>query len=134
MPILKVKNKRRAERKHCCVPVDAKADGPFGQVKTINFSKGGIGFISYQKIPLHKQIPIEIDLPGDQASVLVMGKVQWVRAVITASQKFYQVGVVFEDILQGSRSRLNQYFRGASRAKAAHPKTFSSVGRNPELL
>ena len=111
MPTLKAQNKRRSERKDCFVPVEGKSDGPFGAVKTLDFSKGGFGFLSYKKIPLYKKIPIEIDLHGDKDPVLVVGKVQWVRPVTTASQAIYRIGVVFEDILQGSRSRLNRYFR-----------------------
>ena len=111
MPTIKVKNKRQSERKDCFVPVDGKTGGPFSAVKTINFSKGGLGFISYRKIPLNKQIPIEIDLHGDKEPVLVIGKVKWVRPIENVNGGAYRIGVVFGDILQGSQSRLNKYFR-----------------------
>src|SRR6266850_1332123 len=100
-------NKRKSERFHCFVPIEGKAGSIFESSHSIDISKGGIGFIARQEVPLNKKIAIEIALAPDGESLLVIGKVTWVRQL---SDK-YRIGIRFSDVRDGSRSRLDRYFR-----------------------
>ena len=104
----KVLNKRKTPRIDCSVPVDGQEGGIFAQVKTIDFSKGGLGLISQSQIPLNEEIAVEIDLGENEEPVLVLGKVKWVRPLPDSS--YFRVGLSFETVLSGIESRLNQYF------------------------
>ena len=55
----KYSDRRRDRRKRCLVPVDGTGRSPFGNTKTFNISRGGIGLISLRPIPLKKEIAIE---------------------------------------------------------------------------
>lgn len=101
-------NKRKNRRLDCYVPVDGKRDSVFGDVQTVDFSRCGLGFVSHKKIPLNKKIPMEIDLGPDEATVLVIGKVIWVKAI--SGTDLYRIGIHFEEVLRGSKARLKEYF------------------------
>lgn len=100
---------RKSKRHLCFVPIEGKRGGVFDNTQTVDLSKGGMGFVSQRKIPLNKEIPIELDMTIDGNPVFVIGKVCWVTRV--ADSKNYRIGVSFKNILQGSKSRLNQYFK-----------------------
>ena len=102
-------NKRRNERFNCIVPVESKEGSIFDKTKTIDISKGGLGFISQNVIPLNQEVAIEIDLTEDGEPVFVIGKVQWVRPI--ANSEKFRIGVSFDKILKGSKSRLDKYFK-----------------------
>jgi len=102
-------NQRKNERYFCSVPIDGKDGGVFDRTLTVDFSKRGLGFVSGRRIPVNKEIPIEIELTGDGASAFVIGRVQWVRRILNS--KSYRVGVLFKDVMRGSKSRLDQYFK-----------------------
>ena len=104
-------NQRKNERYTCLVPVDGKDGSVFDQTQTVDFSKKGLGFVSSHRIPVNKEIPIEIELAVDGKPVFVIGRVQWVRRILNS--KNYRIGVTFKDVLQGSKSRLDQYFKKA---------------------
>ena len=105
----KMGEKRKNKRYTCFVPVDGKEGGLFDRTKTVDISREGIGFISSQVIPLHKEIAIELDLGEEDEPVFVIGKVKWVNPLSRSSH--FRVGIFFENILRGSKSRLNRYFR-----------------------
>ena len=100
---------RKNERKVCVVPVDGKKGSVFDHTQVIDFSRGGLGFVSQHRIPVNKEVPIEIEVSAEGKPVFVIGKVEWVRRIMKT--KSYRVGVSFKDILQGSRSRLSGYFK-----------------------
>ena len=102
-------NHRKNQRKTCIVPVDGKKGSLFDQTHAIDFSKGGLGFVSQHRIPVNKKIPIEIDLSDEGESVFVIGRVKWV--VHLPESRNYRVGVTFTDVLKGSKSRLDRYFK-----------------------
>ena len=102
-------NKRKNERYGCMVPIEGKAGSAFASSQTIDISKGGIGFISRQEVPLNKKIAIEIALAPEGETVLVIGIVKWVRPLEDNSS--YRIGMIFSNIIDGSRSRLDKYFR-----------------------
>ncbi len=102
-------NNRKNKRHVCVVPVEGKKNSVFDHTQVIDFSKGGIGFVSQHRIPVNKEVPIEIDLTADGKPVFVVGRVQWVQRIMNS--KSYRVGMSFEDVLQGSKSRLNEYFK-----------------------
>ena len=104
-------NKRKNDRLGCAVPVEGKQGSPFDQVRTVNISKGGLGFISNRRIPLNKEVAIELNLKENEDAVFVLGKVRWVKAV--ANSALFRIGLSFEDIVNGSRGQLNQYFSAA---------------------
>lgn len=104
-----MKNQRKSPRQDCLVPVDGKEGSVFSEVQTVDLSKGGIGFISSKKIPVNKEIAIQLDLDADDEPVLAIGKVQWVRKI--EGEDSYRVGMIFKDVLRGSKSRLQQYFK-----------------------
>jgi len=96
-------------RYRCLVPVEGKEGSVFNHTRTVDFSKRGLGFVSDHRIPVNKEIPIEIDLTVDGNPVFVVGRVQWVRRIVNT--KHYRIGVTFKDVMQGSKSRLEQYFK-----------------------
>ena len=104
----KAPNKRRSTRFNCAVRVESKEGSAFDQTATIDISKGGIGFLSHQRIPVNKKIAIEIDLDDQKDPVLVMGKVRWVRHL--ANSELFRIGLVFDNIIRGSVAHLNKYF------------------------
>ncbi|MBF0479282.1 MAG: PilZ domain-containing protein [Candidatus Omnitrophica bacterium] len=101
-------NKRKSPRLSCLVPVDAQAGNFFDTSKTVDFSKGGIGIVSRKEIPLHQKMAIELDLDDNGNSVLVMGEVEWATPI---SDGMFRIGVSFKEMLQGSKSRLANYFK-----------------------
>ena len=109
-PVEKASDKRKMKRVDCSVPIDGKKNSVFAHVKTIDFSKGGLGLISQDAIPLNKEIAVEIDLGENQEPVLVRGKVKWVVPIKNTPN--FRVGLSFEDFLSGSQSRLSQYLQG----------------------
>ena len=102
-------NKRRNDRVSCLVPVVGKKNGVFGQTRTVDISKRGLGFISKSRVPINKKIAIELDFSTDADPVLVMGQVKWVRPLSKTDN--YRIGVYFEDFLKESKRILDQYFR-----------------------
>ena len=101
-------NKRKSARFDCAVPVDGKEGSVFDETATVDFSKGGLGFISRKSVPLNKKIIIELNLSPDDEPFLVAGRVKWVH--YQESSDTYRVGLAFEEVIKGARSRLNQYF------------------------
>ncbi|HBG62094.1 MAG: hypothetical protein A2Y03_08980 [Omnitrophica WOR_2 bacterium GWF2_38_59] len=101
--------KRQSDRLECLVPVEGKEGSSFENISTFDFSKGGFGFVSHYKMPLNKKINIEIDLSKDGEPVFVVGKVKWIRPI--EGTEDYKVGVSFEDVLRGSKGRLDRYFQ-----------------------
>lgn len=101
-------NKRRSPRSFCHVPVDGQEGGLFDRTQTVDFSKGGLGFISPKQIPLNKRITIELNLTTEDNPVFVVGKVKWVKSLPVGHH--YRVGLCFENILKGSKFHLNKYF------------------------
>jgi len=106
---MKISEHRKNRRRICFVPVEGKEGSVFDHTQAVDFSKGGLGFVSEHRIPVNKEIPIELELTAEGNPIFVIGKVQWVRRILDS--KNYRVGVSFTDILRGSKSRLNQYFR-----------------------
>ena len=100
--------KRKSTRYQCSVPVESKEGTSFSQTQTVDISKTGIGFISSQVISVAEKIPIEIAFTPNGEAVLVMGEVKWIRPL--SGSKKYRVGMTFTDVLQGTKSRLQQYF------------------------
>ena len=100
-------NKRKNERFTCYVPVEGKTGTAFESSQTVDISKGGIGFISHKEIPLNKKIAIEIALAPEGESVLVIGQVAWIRQL----SNLYRIGMRFANVISGSQSRLDSYFR-----------------------
>lgn len=103
-----MKNKRRSARVSCLVPVDGQEGGTFDNLRTVDISKTGIGFVSQKKIPLNKKIAIELDLNEDE-SVFVIGRVKYVRPI--AQTQNYRIGLSFTDVRNGNKSRLSEYFK-----------------------
>ena len=104
-----MRNKRKNPRHICTVPVDGQQGGPFESSKTIDFSQGGLGLISNHRISLNKEIAIQLDLSEEGQSALVVGKIQWVNPI--AQTNNFRIGVVFKDMLQGSRTNVKDYLR-----------------------
>ena len=106
---MKASDQRRDKRNPCSVPVVGRQGGIFDASRTIDISKGGIGFISARKVPLNKEIAIQLDLDEDEDFVLVVGQVKWVRPMDGSGR--YRIGLYFKSIPKESKSRLTKYFR-----------------------
>ena len=110
---MKIKNnKRKNERHQCVVPVESKKGSVFENTKTVDISKRGIGFVSSHLLAFKQKIPIELALSPEGDPVIVVGEVQWIRPL--SGKKKYRVGMNFANILNGSKSRLDQYFQNKS--------------------
>ena len=68
-----------------------------------------IGFVSSHALSFKQKIPIELALSPEGDPLLVEGEVQWIRPL--SIRKKYRVGLTFKNILNGSKSRLEQYFQ-----------------------
>ena len=101
-------NKRKSLRINCAVPVESKVGSIFDKTATVDVSKGGLGFISRHHIPVNKEIAVELDLFEETDPVLVIARVRWVRQL--TKSVYYRVGLAFEEVLKGSKSRLQRYF------------------------
>ena len=102
-------NHRKNQRQACLVPVVGKSGSIFDHAQAVDFSKGGLGFVSRHRVPVNKKIPIELELTAEGTPVFVIGKVRWVYHDLEAH--CYRIGIAFTNVLQGSKSRLNHYFR-----------------------
>ena len=103
-------NRRRDRRIRCLVPVDGTRRSIFGNTKTFNISRGGIGLISLRPIPLKKEIAIELATNASGDPILVQGQVRWVSSDPVARRYF--VGLKFKKALfRGDRQRLRRFFR-----------------------
>ena len=101
-------NQRRSNRLDCLVPVEGKRGTIFDNIKTVDFSKGGLGFLSEAKIPLGKKIGIELQLGPEEEPVYAVGEVRWVKKI--AGTDTYRLGMYFKEVLSGGKSRLNKFF------------------------
>lgn len=102
-------NKRKHKRFDCLVPVEGQDKSAFNCAKTTDFSRGGLGFLSFKKYPINQQVAVELELPGKDESVLVQGKVCWVQPI--SGSKQYRIGMSFENVFHGSKAPLNNYFK-----------------------
>ena len=105
-------NKRKNERRPCVVPVESKRGSAFENTQTVDISKSGLGFVSSHSLAFKQRIPIELVFLPEGEPVLVIGEVQWIRPL--SGKKKYRVGMTFTNILNGSKSRLDQYFQNKS--------------------
>lgn len=101
--------KRKNERAFCAVPVDGKSGGIFAETQTVDISQTGLGFVSKHKIPVNREIAVELDLPEEEEPVLVIAKVCWSRQIKGTDQ--YRIGLNFENMFRGSKTRLKKYFQ-----------------------
>ena len=104
-----MQNRRKNKRLNCLVPVDSKTNSIFDSMKAVDISKGGMGFIAQHKLALNQEIAIEIDLDQEDMPAFVIGKVRWVQQV--PGTEYYRVGMSFENVLRGSKSRLDKFFK-----------------------
>ncbi len=102
-------NKRKNSREECFVPIDGKSGDLFEQVVTTDISRTGMGFISQNEIPVNKEIPIEIDFEESGDPVFVIGKVKWVKPIADSGN--FRLGLNFETVLRGSKTRLNKHLK-----------------------
>ncbi len=91
------------------MPVEGKEGSIFDETCTVDISRHGIGFISPRPHVINEKVAVEIQLKPNTEPILVLGVVKWVRKLIDSDQ--YRIGMNFEQILSGSQTRLNQYFR-----------------------
>ncbi len=101
-------NKRTEARHNCFVPVEGKENSLFDDTSTVDISRHGIGFVSAHPHREGERIAIEIQLKPDTDPVLVLGVVKWVTKTEADN---YRVGLTFEEVLSGSQTRLNRYFK-----------------------
>ena len=104
-----VKDKRTEIRHDCYVPVEGKPGSTFDQTRTVDISRSGIGFVSTHPHQINEKVAIEIQLKPDADPVLVLGVVKWVRKL--SDSENYRVGLNFAEVLSGSQTRLDRYFR-----------------------
>jgi hypothetical protein len=104
-----VENKRSEDRLDCFVPVEGKAGSAFDQTQTVDISRNGIGFVSPHLHQINEKVAIEIQLQPNAEPVLVLGVVKWVRKL--SDSKNYRIGLNFAEVLSGSPTRLDRYFR-----------------------
>ncbi len=100
-------NKRKSERFDCLVPVDGQQTSVFSQLKTIDFSSTGLGFISKNEIPVDQEIAIELDLKEYDDPAFVVGIVKWVCKTENGD---YRIGLHFKDLIDDSKTRIDRYF------------------------
>ena len=101
--------KRKASRFGCTVPVECKKGLAFDKSQTLDISKGGLGFISTERIPINTKMAIEIALTPEADPILAFGQVKWVKQL--AHKNFYRIGMMFSDISRSWQLRLDRYIQ-----------------------
>ncbi len=78
---------------------------------TKNIGKGGICFVGYEKLKIGDVIDLKVYLPGDNASIVAIAKVNWVKefTIGDTDSKRYDVGVEFIDIGEVDVKRVDNY-------------------------
>ena len=105
----KSSEKRHNPRLECQVPVDEKRGKSLAITQTMDISKHGLGFLSRKSILPNERIAVELQLTEDEEPIVVSGTVRWVKKLM--SSKLFRVGIKFEEVLSGSQSRLNKFFK-----------------------
>lgn len=104
----KVLEKRKSARFDCRVPILCKKGSAFDSSHTVDISKGGVGFLTSKFIPVDTKMAIELALEPKREPVLAIGQVKWVRQLPRSD--FFRVGMMFADIADGSRLRMDRAF------------------------
>ena len=100
---------RQGFRRECVVPVE-RSHGPSERIRTVDISRKGVGLIANYPMPIDDDIAIQVDLNPRGESVVVWGKVCWVRRIPQTGN--YRIGVKFTDVvIEGSRSRLKKFLK-----------------------
>ena len=102
-------NKRKNKRVACQVPVEGKENTHFARLTTVDVSKQGLGLITEDEINVNEKIAIQLDF-NQEDPVFVIAKVKWITQ-IKPSHK-YRVGMSFENVFRGSKTRLKKFFTG----------------------
>ena len=103
------KDKRKNNRFSCCVPVNGKRDDISTPFQTIDFSKGGVGLLSSEDIPVEQKIAMELILKKDDTPIFVIGKVKWNKELDNFNK--FRLGLSFEDVSESSKKELEKYFK-----------------------
>jgi len=104
----KTKEFRTSKRRGCLVPVDSGASQR-DHMRTVDISRKGIGLISNHPLAIDEDVAVKMDLSPDGESVVVWGKVCWVRRIPESGN--YRLGIEFKrDVLSGSKRRYKRYF------------------------
>ncbi|MBF0571783.1 MAG: PilZ domain-containing protein [Candidatus Omnitrophica bacterium] len=101
-------NNRMETRNNCSVPVESKNDSSFGQTRTVDISRHGIGFISPYPHKVNEKVAIGIQLKPNKDPVLVIGIVKWVNSLSDSSG--YRIGMRYDESFLDSQRRLEHYF------------------------
>ncbi|MFA5059272.1 MAG: PilZ domain-containing protein [Candidatus Omnitrophota bacterium] len=100
--------KRKSARYDCQVPVVSQKAARFSDTQTTDISKGGVGFISKNRIPIDTKMLVELNLTPEGEPVVAVGEVRWVTKILESD--LYRVGMTFTEILDGSRASLSKHF------------------------
>ena len=103
----KIKNIRSVERKSCHVPVDPRL-GESERMRTVDISREGLGLECDHPMTVGQEVAVRMDLSARGDSVLVWGKVRWVRRLPGSGS--YRLGIGFtEYVPNSSPTRLRKY-------------------------
>ena len=104
----KNKDFRADKRRDCLVPVDSRLDVG-DRMRTVDISRKGLGLISNHPLAVDEDVAVKMDLSADGESVVVWGKVSWVKRIPESGH--YRLGIRFtEDVLAGQTRRFKNYF------------------------
>lgn len=108
---------RKTKRLDCLVPVEGRGDSRFCNCRTLDLSQGGLGFVSDKDVVVGKEIFVELELAETDYPVMIKGKVKWVRQI--PGSENYRIGLSFQEVLRGSKTRFNKYFKKATGRRSA---------------
>ena len=84
-------------------------------VETKNISIGGICMSIDEKLALHDQVSLEIELPGLSASINAKGEIVWVKENRSQSGRagirHFDVGIEFKDLAPKGKSLLFKFLK-----------------------
>ena len=78
---------------------------------TMDISEGGICLITYEELPIGKELNLEMELPTGK-TIFSKAKVSWVREfeiIGEKTEKGYEVGVQFVDISPSDREEISRF-------------------------
>ena len=107
----RIKERRRYKRTPFVIRVDYRTVDEFFSDFSANINEGGIFIETNKTHGTDTPVRLEFNLPGQDDTVIVYGKVAWVRAEADPAEGPPGVGIHFEGLSPEAREAINRIAR-----------------------
>jgi uncharacterized protein (TIGR02266 family) len=108
-------NKRRAARLHHEIPVAYRSVGSFLSDWATNISQGGLFINTRSPLPIGTEVKILIQLPGEDFTATLVGKVTRVTEFDNSQNLVPGMGIQFTDVEPDRREMLERFVQKLKR-------------------